>query len=301
MKDKDIHPTITDAAADDRPDIFDDLAGRTIRRILVALDASKHSQAVLETAAGLAAKLESELLGLFVEDINLLRLEELPFVREINFQQSIARPLESGEIQRTLRARAALVRHELEETAERYHIRSSFRVVRGPVDAELLTAALEADLLAIGQLGHSVVRRARLGSTAQKALAQARSAVLVVRTGLEVRQPVLVIYDGSDVARRALALAVNLAGKKGDIRVLIWGVDDESAYTERQTISHLLEPAGIEAEYQHFKSDDPTVVLELIRKQTVGLIILGTLGSHLPSSIIQAILEDAPQHVLVVR
>jgi nucleotide-binding universal stress UspA family protein len=45
----------------------------TIRRILVALDASPHSFAALEAAAHLAAHLEAELFGLYVEDENLLR------------------------------------------------------------------------------------------------------------------------------------------------------------------------------------------------------------------------------------
>jgi nucleotide-binding universal stress UspA family protein len=301
MSENEVNITQDQAVDGERISITEERSGHKIRHILVALDASKHSQAVLETAASLAAKLESEILGLFVEDINLLRLEELPFVREINFQRMVGRAFENGEIQRKLRARAALVRHEVEDIAERYQIRSTFRVVRGPVDTELLAAALEADLLAIGQLGHSVIRRSRLGSTAQTAVAQASSAVLVVRAGFEIRQPILVIYDGSEVALRALALAVNLAGKKGDIRVLIWAVDDEAAYAERQTVSTFLEPAGIEAEYQHFKSDDSAVILELIRKQTVGMIVLGTTDAHLQPSIIQMILEDAPQHVLVVR
>jgi nucleotide-binding universal stress UspA family protein len=286
---------------DSEPDIDHAYDRLMIRRILVALDASKYSQAVLETAAGLAAKLESELLGLFIEDINLLRLEEFPFVREIRFQQTIARRLETGEIQQKLRARAALLRHELEETAERYHVHSSFRVVRGPVDSELLSAALDADLLAVGQHGHSVGRRARLGSTARTALTRATSAVLLVRAGFESRQPVLVLFDGSTVSHRAVAAAVNIAGKTGDLRVLVWGVDDEAAYTERQVISSLLEPAGVKAEYQHFHSEDPEAVLELIKKQNVGLIVFGTSDSRLPLGIVQVILEEAPQHILLVR
>ena len=46
----------------------------TIRRILVALDASPHSQAALQAASELAAALKAELVGIFVEDVNLLHL-----------------------------------------------------------------------------------------------------------------------------------------------------------------------------------------------------------------------------------
>ena len=44
-----------------------------IRRILVALDSSPHSMAALETAVELAANLGARIIGLFVEEANLLR------------------------------------------------------------------------------------------------------------------------------------------------------------------------------------------------------------------------------------
>ena len=54
-----------------------------VRRILVAVDASHHSIAALEAAVELATRFQAELLGLYVEDINLLRLAQLPFGREV--------------------------------------------------------------------------------------------------------------------------------------------------------------------------------------------------------------------------
>jgi K+-sensing histidine kinase KdpD len=51
----------------------------TIRRILVALDASPDSLAALKTAADLARRMEAELMGLFVEDIELLRMADSPY------------------------------------------------------------------------------------------------------------------------------------------------------------------------------------------------------------------------------
>ncbi|MFW5810637.1 MAG: universal stress protein, partial [Thermodesulfobacteriota bacterium] len=63
----------------------------TIRRILVALDASPASLEGLKTAAELAERLNAELYGLFVEDIDLLRAVELPFVTEIGYLSMIGR------------------------------------------------------------------------------------------------------------------------------------------------------------------------------------------------------------------
>src|SRR5215207_6945347 len=55
------------------------LATAEVEYILVALDMSPHSEAALAAAAELAVALGLELRGLYVEDINLLRLCGLPF------------------------------------------------------------------------------------------------------------------------------------------------------------------------------------------------------------------------------
>ena len=65
----------------------------TIRRILVALDASRHSLAALEAASELAEALKAELVGIFVEDVNLLYLAGLPFAREVRYLSGVDRPL----------------------------------------------------------------------------------------------------------------------------------------------------------------------------------------------------------------
>ena len=61
------------------------MSNGSIKRILVALDASAANRTALQTAALLASELQAELQALFVEDINLLRLAELPFAREVVF------------------------------------------------------------------------------------------------------------------------------------------------------------------------------------------------------------------------
>ena len=76
-----------------------------VRRLLVALDASGHSLAALEAAARLAAHLEVELAGIFVEDENLLRLAKLGTARVVDRLSARVRTLGAGEIERELRGR----------------------------------------------------------------------------------------------------------------------------------------------------------------------------------------------------
>jgi len=274
--------------------------GPPIRRILIALDASAHSREALSTAIGLAARLHSEVSGLFVEDIDLFHLAELPFAREIRFPEATARQMGLEDIQRRLRARAAVMRRELEELAEQHHVISTFRVVRGPVASELLAAALEADVLALGRLGHSVARRARLGSTARAAIERAASAVLLVKPGVE-GGPVVALYDGSDAGRRALEAAADLIGDSGDLRVLVWGPDEETAFDRRQSAARLLARAGEQVQFQHLAGDDLQLIVELVNRQHGSLLIIGLADSNLPADVVRTLLEDAEQHVLLIR
>ena len=48
--------------------------GFEVRRIVVAIDSSSNAASALEEAAGLAARLHAELEGVYVQDINLVRL-----------------------------------------------------------------------------------------------------------------------------------------------------------------------------------------------------------------------------------
>ena len=55
-----------------------------VHRILIVLDATEDSLASLDLATRLAAKLHADIEGLFVEDINLLRMADLPCTRVVS-------------------------------------------------------------------------------------------------------------------------------------------------------------------------------------------------------------------------
>ena len=62
-------------------------------RVLVLIDGSRMSYAALETAVDIAGKRGVDVLGVFVEELNLVRSAGYGFSREVGSVSGISRPL----------------------------------------------------------------------------------------------------------------------------------------------------------------------------------------------------------------
>jgi nucleotide-binding universal stress UspA family protein len=207
-------------------------ADPSLQRILVALDASPHSQAALDAAVRLATDLGAEVEGLFVEDETLLRAAQLPFAEEVRASTTSPKALTDQRMQRQLRYQAEYAEQTLRRAGERAEVTVEFDVVQGNVTRELLNAATEVDLLVLGKTSTDSSRR-QLGTTSRTVLTDAPAPVLVLREVVPPQQPVLVYYDGCPAAKTALEVAARLSrrGEARPIRVLLPASDD--ATTER--------------------------------------------------------------------
>lgn len=191
-----------------------------LHRILVPLDASENSLTALDTAAELAAILNAELEGLFVEDINLLQLCEFPFAREVSFLGPSFRRIDRAETERQLRIQAQRLQKTLSTVADRFQVPWKFRVARGGVPAEVLAAAEKADLTIMGRSGWSMTGRRRVGSTVRTVISKGKGMTLIIEQGMYFQPPVQVVFTGSRLSEKALALAVDL-GRKKSIPVIV--------------------------------------------------------------------------------
>jgi nucleotide-binding universal stress UspA family protein len=278
--------------------------GFNLRHILVALDASAHSLAALEAAADLAAAVQAEMEGLFVEDIDLIRLASLPCTREVRHTASLA-ALDLEQMERALKAQAAEARQALAAAARRAHVQWSFRVARGRVAHEVLAAAAAADLVTLGKQGRSRNPQARLGSTALRALAGAPAALLLVehrRAGVRGLRPVLVVYDGSEVAGRALEAAARLAEAGGVSLTVILLADDSDALRDlKLAVAHALEERSIEVRWQALALAEGSSLLRFIQANDAALVVLSFSSPRLPEASVAKLLDHISNPVLLVR
>lgn len=272
-----------------------------IRRILVALDASPHSLAALEAAAELAEQFHAELLGLFVEDVNLLRLAALPFTHEVRMFTASHRRLKGEEVERHLRARAREVRRTFRVLVERRELRGTFRVTRGPVARELLAAAAEADMIILGKAGWSPARRRRLGSTARTLVFEAPSMTLILQDGACLGTPVLVVYDGSAMARKALIAATNLMrGEEGLMTVILADSDQDIPQLHDEAASWI-ETQDVQARYHKLTRANVSRLASLMHVEGCGVLVLPARTPLLEDRALLTLLSQIDIPVLLVR
>jgi nucleotide-binding universal stress UspA family protein len=274
----------------------------TIRRILVALDASPHSQAALEAASDLADALKAELVGIFVEDVNLLHLAGLPFAREVGYPSGTERPLDSPSMERELRIQAEQARQTLAGVAVRRQIQWSFRVVRGQVATELLIAAQEADLLALGRASWASTRRVRLGATARVVVAQAPRPVLLLQHGHAICQPVQLVYDASSGARQALATAVQLAALTGAHLTVMLVMDaPESGPHLQEEVDDRLQVQQVKGHYRQLVDPTAEELAQALRRAGGGTLIISADHPLLEGEGLPTLLDAMDCSVVLVR
>jgi hypothetical protein len=116
-----------------------------VGRIVVGLDLRERRNARLHALAKLAEQMQAELIGLFVEDIELLHLAALPFALEVGFPSAARRELDVERLTRSFEAHANELRRACDAVFGSTTVSWSFRVARGARAEQLLSAAIEAD------------------------------------------------------------------------------------------------------------------------------------------------------------
>lgn len=247
----------------------------SIRRILVALDASPQSLAALQAAVELSAKLKAELLGLFVEDIDLLMLADSPYARDVLFPTGKDTPLDRSSMERKFKAQAEQARRALVAVANQAKVAWSFRVVRGSVSSEILMAAAGCDLLALGRVGWSLLKKSGIGSTAMAALSEAVPALLLSSGTALAKRPILVWCNGTPASERAVLAAAELAQLESSELIVLLPPSGQQANNHlRNHVVDLVKDIEVEVHCRYLHSSAEGDFLSAMRAIRPSVIIL---------------------------
>jgi len=271
-----------------------------IRRILLALDASPGSLAALDAAVELAAKIEAELSGVFVEDEELVRMAESPFARQILYPSATEGTVTRASVEREMKSQSERARRALEEAAQKAHVRWSFRTVRGQVTRELANAAGTGDVLAVGRVSWHEARSAhRVGSTAFELAASNVPLLLVVRQAPRPTFRVAVYYDGSPSGTRALLTAAQFArAAAGSAVVLLAAPDASGEAALRENAEALLKPTGLAIRYRRIASAGEASLLDALRAERPGMLIMASRAPFRKRESLEKLLAEIDTPVL---
>jgi nucleotide-binding universal stress UspA family protein len=270
-----------------------------IRRILVAVDASPQSLAALEMAGDLAARFQADLIGIYVEDINLLRVAEFHFAREVGYYSANLHPFDSPLIELQLRARARSVQRAMENLGKRANLRWSFRTARGFIPVELLAAALEVDLIILGKSGWS--GRRRIGSTARVLVLESQRQTLILQRRVRLGTPVVVAYDGSTAAKKALAAARLVWSEGINFIVLLLAKEPEQAERLKAEASQYLEENEIEARFSWQPNLDAARIARFTQLEGCGILVLPATSEKISNEAVITVLGETDCAVLLAR
>ena len=274
-----------------------------IRRIMAALDASTSSENALYTAVKLAALFNARVQGLFVEDINLLRLSQLPFAREISFYSDRPRNLSTTEMDLQLRVQADRIRAKLARVAEQYGVSWEFRSVRGAVGAEILSAGSNADLVVLGKIGRSLPGIQRSGSTVRTLLAHRRGMTLILQKRSEsLRMPVIAVYDGSEASEKTIRIAAYLS-RLHDTSMTVFIVANNEGTVDKfyKKIEKKLADTSIDVKFIKFIAPGNDLLADRIQKTGKGIVVIPCLEDWYTGEKLCGLVETIINPVLLIR
>ncbi|MFZ1414851.1 MAG: hypothetical protein WAS73_09785 [Defluviicoccus sp.] len=198
------------------------VARRRFRRVVVAFDWGSENAGAVELVTALAERLRAELKAMFVEDIDLMRLAEHPYVFAFSTLSATGQQLAAEHLRRVLRSRLARSREAVEASAQRRQLKYAFEVRQGRLLAEALKAADSEDLVILswtaGAALASFGTRQAPPVVIARALAEAHArSVLLLHPDAPARGPLVLAYDGSAAADAALLAALEIADQDGGV------------------------------------------------------------------------------------
>jgi hypothetical protein len=265
-------------------------------RVIVEVGIASLDPLALAAAAQLALSGGIDLATLFVEDINLLRLAELPFALEIGTTSATPRRLVVSDVERALKSRAEETRRALSEMAEALQLGLTFEVLRGHPARTLLEVSSEDDLVV---LAGTVVRTV----THTTATGLVRRALRTTSPAAKSRsaQPVAAALFSRPTAIRALAAAHRLAQANASDLILFLPELDPRNDELFGAVKNWLTEHGTTARVTLLRDLTPTAVAELVAARNPRALFWPGDGEMEVGTDVEALLGVISCPLIVVR
>jgi nucleotide-binding universal stress UspA family protein len=261
-----------------------------IEKILACVDASEYSTAVMKYSAYVAKAFEAHLKALHVIDI--LQLEG-PFMYDLSGVLGLE-PFAnfSSKIKAMLEEKGRNILTSFKEIAEFYGVDIETVMEIGIVSSKIIEHSEEADLVFIGKKGvNASFERGILGSNIESVVRKIKKPLFVANQHFMTPKTLVVAYDGSSVAEKALEYAKLYKNRfqSTEIKIVNVGTNEEKA----EKMFSLL-PTYILKKFIH--SDDvENSIIRFTKEQEKPLLFI---GAYAKNRILEMILGSTTEAIL---
>ncbi|MFN3531749.1 MAG: universal stress protein [Candidatus Brocadia sp.] len=182
-----------------------------IKQILVPTDGSENSFTAADYAINIARLFNAGIKGLFVKDVKVLTG---PLIHDIG--TSIGGMVPYGTFNQTVRemmeSQADAALNLIEGKCSQVGIPFRREVREGVVSREIIKSADDCDLISMGKMGaHAEWRDVFLGTNVEFVVRQTHKPVLITPSEFKPFTKMLIAYDGSSFADKALQSGAEIA------------------------------------------------------------------------------------------
>lgn len=272
-----------------------------VNRILVSLDSSPHSFAGLKAAVELARHYDAELKGIFIEDITLLSLAEMPFRQEVGEYTAIVREISTDGMTRGIFVQSKWVIRTFRKLINQSDLKGDIAVLRGNVRKTIEKESEKCDLLIIGKAGTNPLGLRRLGSTAKALIRNQKKSLLLVEEENQLGYPMIVFYDPSPLGQISLETGRELLDRGETMMILLNADNPDELAENKKTLRNWALENQVNISIQTYKTRAFKRFLEMISGLKTGLFILPHLEDLEKRPFVEICLETLSLPVLLVR
>ena len=218
-------------------------ANPVFRRAVIGFHDARCSPSGLDAAVGFARAMESELLGVFVEDAPLLEWSSSPLSRHVTTLAGRSATVTPDSLAAEFATAARIVRRRLSRAAEALGISVDFQVERASAASLSFVATSPRDLLIVVEPADPMARLCYPFADLVRAIAASSVPVLYMPHGAQQRRgPVVSIEPQSD--GESSRIAAEVAARIGESLISVGGAEAPwAAPLSLQDVEHAL--AGV--------------------------------------------------------
>ena len=277
-----------------------------IRSILVGMDESlESSKSALNVAIEISKLANAKVKGFYIENISRLLewqpVELMGAAIGVSSGMPSSRPtIEQVEAEKEFIKEGNQLKDIFDTECSKNKVNSVFYTKRGQVDELIIEESRKVDLVVIGRRGKTYPENSQEpGPITESLLRHTTKPVVVVPEGAKLTNNILIGYDSSQTAQRALSIGA-LFGKlqSSEIKVVSVGDDIDSANRPLNEAEEFLSPYQLKVQYiVDFGSNKPSkAIIDQAKDFKAGLIVLGAFGAN---KLLESIFGSTTREVLI--